>query len=155
MYVNVLYFSVVTIVTVGYGDFSPKDSQGEKIYVMFMILIGCGQHAYSISTIGNIIADLNKDRDSIRYKIGDLNNYMLKNNVPKQLMFLARKNLEYVLSEQVSANTKINELLPMLDQNIAKKMKAHIYGRQVNRISVFKTTGLGRPELLEKLADIT
>lgn len=30
-------------------------------------------------------------------------------------MFLARKNLEYVLSEQMSANSKINELIPMLD----------------------------------------
>ena len=62
MYLNCLYFSVVTIVTVGYGDYSPKDNQVEKIYVMLMILIGCGQHAYSISTIGNIIADLNKNR---------------------------------------------------------------------------------------------
>lgn len=26
MYLNCLYFSVVTIVTVGYGDFSPKES---------------------------------------------------------------------------------------------------------------------------------
>lgn len=42
MYVTCLYFSVVTIVTVGYGDFSPKDSEVEKIYVMVMILIGCG-----------------------------------------------------------------------------------------------------------------
>ncbi len=155
MYVNCLYFSVVTIVTVGYGDFSPKDNQVEKIYVMGMILVGCGQHAYSISTIGNIIADLNKDANNIRYKIGDLNTYMLKNNVPKQLMVLVRKNLEYVLSEQQSANSKINELLPMLDTSIAKKMKAYIYGRQVNRIQVFRHTGLSRPEFLEQLADIT
>lgn len=42
MYINCLYFSVVTIVTVGYGDFSPKESQVEKIYVMGMILVGCG-----------------------------------------------------------------------------------------------------------------
>jgi len=46
-------------VTVGYGDYSPK-SPVEKLYVVFMILIGCAQHAYSISTIGNIIADINK-----------------------------------------------------------------------------------------------
>ena len=57
-YINCLYFSVVTIVTVGYGDITPKNIY-EKIYVILLILIGCGSHAYSISTIGNILTNLN------------------------------------------------------------------------------------------------
>jgi len=40
-YIDTFYFSVVTIVTVGYGDYSPKTPY-EKLYVIFMILIGCG-----------------------------------------------------------------------------------------------------------------
>ena len=39
-YIDTFYFSVVTIVTVGYGDYSPK-TPFEKLYVVFMILIGC------------------------------------------------------------------------------------------------------------------
>ena len=41
IYINGLYFSVVTIVTVGYGDFSPKYNPNEKILVIIMIFLGC------------------------------------------------------------------------------------------------------------------
>jgi len=123
MYLNCLYFSVVTIVTVGYGDYSPKENSVEKIYVMFMILIGCGQHAYSISTIGSILTDLNKNKVMTRNNLGELNNYMLKQKVPKHLMYLARKNLEYVLTEEQSTNNKVNQLIPLLDKNINNKLK--------------------------------
>lgn len=43
----------------------------------------------------------------------------------------------------------------MLDTNIAKKMKAYIYGKQVNKMQIFKQTGLIRVEFLEQLANIT
>lgn len=36
-----LYFSVITLTTVGYGDFSPQTTAG-KIFTIFYILIGLG-----------------------------------------------------------------------------------------------------------------
>jgi len=93
-----LYFSVVTLVTVGYGDFTPKNSN-EKMYVMLLIIMGCGQQTYIINSIGNILANINKEKDEIRMKTGELDNYMIKNEVPYDLMLKARKNLEYVLTE--------------------------------------------------------
>ena len=36
-----LYFSVITLTTVGYGDFSPQTSAG-KIFTMIYVLIGLG-----------------------------------------------------------------------------------------------------------------
>ena len=36
-----LYFSVITLTTVGYGDFSPKTTPG-KIFTMIYILVGLG-----------------------------------------------------------------------------------------------------------------
>lgn len=36
-----LYFSVITLVTVGYGDFTPKTDPG-KIFTMFYVFIGIG-----------------------------------------------------------------------------------------------------------------
>lgn len=38
---DALYFSVITLTTVGYGDFSPVTMVG-KIFTMFYILVGLG-----------------------------------------------------------------------------------------------------------------
>ena len=40
-YLDSLYFSVVTLATVGYGDFTPHTTVG-KIFTMFYILFGIG-----------------------------------------------------------------------------------------------------------------
>jgi voltage-gated potassium channel Kch len=45
-----LYFSVITLTTVGYGDFSPKTDAG-KLFTIFYILVGLGILAGFISLI--------------------------------------------------------------------------------------------------------
>ena len=40
-WLNSLYFSVITLTTVGYGDFSPVTDIG-KIFTIFYILVGFG-----------------------------------------------------------------------------------------------------------------
>lgn len=45
-----LYFSVITLATVGYGDFSPKTDAG-KIFTMIYIVIGLGVLAGFISLV--------------------------------------------------------------------------------------------------------
>eukprot|EP00171_Calliarthron_tuberculosum_P009566 IDg9566t1 len=50
---NCLYYVIVTLSTVGYGDLSPKTIQG-RVYTIFMIVIG-------IIVFTNIIEDLKQD----------------------------------------------------------------------------------------------
>jgi voltage-gated potassium channel Kch len=44
------YFSVITLTTIGYGDFSPQTSAG-KIFTLFYILIGIGIILSFVSTV--------------------------------------------------------------------------------------------------------
>jgi hypothetical protein len=41
------------MITVGYGDIKPI-AVSEKIYVMFITIVGSGVFAYTVNTIGSI-----------------------------------------------------------------------------------------------------
>ena len=51
-YVDSLYFSVVTLTTVGYGDFTPQTDAG-KLFTVFYIIIGVGIILAFINTVFN------------------------------------------------------------------------------------------------------
>jgi voltage-gated potassium channel Kch len=51
-WINALYFSVITLTTIGYGDFSPATDAG-KLFTIFYIIIGIGIILSFINTIYN------------------------------------------------------------------------------------------------------
>lgn len=69
------YWAVTTIVTVGYGDISPKNSV-EVIFTIGTILVGCGVFAYSLNSVGNILNDISKEEREYKYYLKKLNFYM-------------------------------------------------------------------------------
>ena len=55
-FVDALYFSVITLTTVGYGDLSPQTAVG-KIFTIFYILLGLGLIAAFIAAIAQQVTD--------------------------------------------------------------------------------------------------
>ena len=56
-----VYFSVVTISTVGYGDFSPATDAG-KLFTVFYIVIGLGIFVAAVTTIADAILTESSDK---------------------------------------------------------------------------------------------
>lgn len=59
-----IYFTVITLATVGYGDFTPKTAPG-KIFTIFYIFIGIGLFIF---TANNVLKNRVKYRASVRSK---------------------------------------------------------------------------------------
>jgi len=52
-YIISIYFSFITMMTVGYGDVVPVNN-AERIYVIFMTLLSSGIFGYVVNTIGEL-----------------------------------------------------------------------------------------------------
>ena len=57
-YVISLYWSVMTMSTIGYGDVSPK-TQYERMYEIFGMILGASVYAYMVGAICSIVASMN------------------------------------------------------------------------------------------------
>ena len=66
-WIDSLYFSVITLTTIGYGDFSPQTDLG-KIFTLFYIIIGLGMILSFFHILYNHFNDL---RLTGRRKIGE------------------------------------------------------------------------------------
>ena len=64
-YMTSFYWSIVTVMTVGYGDITPQNNI-ETCFCLFTILFGCMIFPYSINSVGIIIQDIKKDH--IKFK---------------------------------------------------------------------------------------
>lgn len=60
-YISSLYWATVTVMTVGYGDITPTNSN-ERIYAIFVILFGGMIFPFTITSIGNIIQNMQREK---------------------------------------------------------------------------------------------
>ena len=65
-YIYSFYFSIVTMMTVGYGDISPSNYI-ECSFVIFVVIYGCGFFAYSINNVGNIFKEMYQEDKEFKY----------------------------------------------------------------------------------------
>lgn len=69
--VDSIYFAVMTIATIGYGDFSPKTDTG-KIFTIFYVLIGLGIFVATASAIADSIINDRRSRRQHEIEVREL-----------------------------------------------------------------------------------
>ena len=135
IYVASLYYILVTITTVGYGDIT-GNSYPEITYQMFLLIIGTIAYSFIISYISNYI--IKKNHKSIAFEKNvsilkeiKLQNPHLKDSIYKEVM----KNL---FNEQLYEKNDKSILFDCLPYTLKNKLIMEIYKPFINSLVFFK-----------------
>ncbi|EWS73856.1 cation channel family protein (macronuclear) [Tetrahymena thermophila SB210] len=132
-YVSSIYFSVVTIGTIGYGDIVAK-SDIEKVFICFMAIFTSVIFGYILTNIQNVYKDYHSKRKVYIRHLAELNNYLYSRDVNPHLQQMARKYLKYIHTQNFSKRVLPNETLNVLSKFLKEEIIEEIFYRSIKNI---------------------
>ena len=148
-YIYSIYWSVTTLITVGYGDITPQN-QYEVLFTVFVILIGCGTFAYGINSIGSTFNILRKKEQDFNREAKILNKFMQRNNLDPDLRARLREYFRYISKEAASADLENEQaILKKLSSSLQHEVILNTTGRALKKIPML--TNNFSEDFLQKL----
>lgn len=121
-YIASLYFSVMTMSTIGYGDISPVTS-AERIVACIMMLVGAGIYAYVVGSITSTVQTMEASTQKYQELMDQLNLFLEENQVSTTLRVEARRyfRTRHQAGNLVDWRELLAEMSPDLREQIASE----------------------------------
>ncbi|CAD8200400.1 unnamed protein product [Paramecium pentaurelia] len=126
-YLESIYFAIVTMLTIGYGDNVPKNSI-EKIVTIIFILGACLWFSYSVNFIGTIMNDITQNQVERSQKMRVINKYMTQRQIPFSLQHQVKEYLQYRWKEDDEVDLQMEQiLLEQLSDELKEELEKQAY----------------------------
>ena len=127
-YLYSLYWSVVTMMTVGYGDITPLNTY-EVFFTIVAIVAGCAVYAYNLNSIGLILQKIHQEDQELNEKIAIIDGFMLRKNIDKDLNMRVREYLKFLWSEKKAKQSEQElEIINTLNEHLREELLLEAYG---------------------------
>ena len=134
LYISAFYFTVTTLLTVGYGDISAQ-SIPEKLLCILMMIIGVISFSFATGALSSIISNYDSSEAKLKEKISTLNSIQNDYKIDIDLYNKLIKTIKYDHSR------KSKDVILFMDE-LPHKMKLElameIHKRMYETISFFK-----------------
>jgi len=127
-YLLSLYFSIMTLTTVGYGDVGPKNLS-EYALLVFAMLLGGFLWAYIIGAVCGTVANLDRVKIRHQQRYDQINNLLVREQISPDLAHRVRSYLFQTeeVDRHVAYASLISYLSPILQHQLAEALlKANI-----------------------------
>lgn len=138
-YIYSIYWALVTIMTVGYGDITPTN-EIEIVVCLITIIFGCVLYAFNINNVGVILKEINKADADFQSKINIINQFMNKKKISPDLKRRIREYLKFIWQEENLHNlNEEQQLLQMLSSSLREELLLESYGIMVQKHPLFSS----------------
>ena len=149
-----LYWALVTIATIGYGDIVPQN-QNEYSFTLGVVVIGSIFFGYSLTSIASIFSELEKDKllkklkyiyftfnfylnITFRQNLHILNKYLKKNKIDFETQLQIKKYMDFLWNiEELQGTEKEREIFSKLSLHLKEKVLLQTYGKILFRMPAF------------------
>lgn len=138
LYITAVYWSVTTLVTVGYGDIYATNST-ERFYCFIIMVTGILTYSYTISSISNIISSLDSRNAILTRKLDILSSVARKYKLSQVFCNRVSRALEY---EHRNHDKELEVILQELPIGIRHELLQMIYEEKICKNYFFKTKSL-------------
>ena len=127
-YIYSLYWTILTIMTVGYGDITPQN-EFEALFAMFTIIFGCGLYAFNLNSIGIILQNNKKKENKFKNNLRIIQNFMDRKNIDIKLQRKVQEYLHFMWTEQQTNNNEEEiEIIKKLNETLQEELLLESYG---------------------------
>ncbi|WP_429945172.1 cyclic nucleotide-binding domain-containing protein [Leptospira yasudae] len=134
-YVRALYWSVMTLATVGYGDVLPVTTN-QRIYVILVMMLGAAVYATVIGNIASILGNLDLVRAAQLKRMSQVDSFLRTRNLPNFLRRKIRDYYMYIMERGFGENEK--ELLNDLPISLQREVKIHLHRELLETVPFLK-----------------
>ncbi|OMJ79125.1 hypothetical protein SteCoe_20916 [Stentor coeruleus] len=139
LYIVSLYWSITTLVTVGYGDISATNIP-ERCYCFVVMIIGIILYSYTISSISNIISAMDTRKAILNKKLDLLAHIARKYKISTAFHTKLSLALEY---EHKNNDKELEEILNDLPLSIKHRLLHIIFEQKISKNFFFTQKSLG------------
>ena len=134
LYVSSFYFSVTTIVTVGYGDITAISS-GEKIVAVFLMITGVIAFSFATGALSSIIANIDQSEAMLKEKMATLQDIEFEYKISKRLYNNLVKSIRY---DQTKKSKDLSYFMNELPYKLKIELAFLINKKLISEIVFFK-----------------
>ncbi|KAL4506831.1 hypothetical protein ABPG72_001252 [Tetrahymena utriculariae] len=135
-YIASLYFSFITMISVGYGDITPINNV-ERIFVTCMTVFSCGTFAYVVNVIGSLFQQLQINEAEYRQQRYEMSNYMKNRDIDSELQTKVFQYLEMLKLKKEWEPESGQNVIEIMNPKLKESIYKNYYGRYLQKCNLF------------------
>jgi len=138
LYIRSLYWAVVTLTTVGYGDIVPTTNM-ETLYSMIVMVFGVGVYGYVIGNVAHILSSRDPAKMAFQENMERLKAFVKFRDLPVNLQYRVRDYFAYLWKKKLGYDE--SGFLANLPAGLRYEVELYLKRQIVDKIPLFKETG--------------